>query len=356
MRKYWNLYEILPFQRKFNFINGKRKCGKTYTLIKWLIKQALEKERIFTLLGRTGKEVDNHLLEEWTEKVRIKEYPDIEFLFKGRKMYKVVRHQILIGIAKDGTEKYDEQIELILIADSMALSERTSIKKRSFPSTYKYLVLEEYMIEDDKKGEYVNGWNEPDLFLSIYDTIDRDEDRVICFLLGNCTKFFNPYHMHRAFNIPRIPKGSIWTNKTCLFQWIDDEQLGNPSSLFNEMVENTSYGKMAVKGEYSDNNNDFIEKRSGLSCFNFAFIYLGETYGVWTDMRKGLIFIDEKWDSTTRLIYSLTLEDHRENTLLTKGRSSAQLKWLARNFKLGNVRYVNHKVRAKCEGAIKLIL
>lgn len=354
--KYWNLNEILPYQRNFNFINGKRRCGKSYTLIKWVIKRCIEREEEFCLLVRTAKEIEDNALEDWVQKVIQEQYSDFTFKFSKNAMYHEIVHQIPTGVDKEGNQKYKTEPELIRIGIALALSQRTQIKKKSFPKV-KYMILEEYMIEDDKKGEYVNGWGEPDLFLSIYDTIDRGEDRVICFLLGNCTTFYNPYHMHETFNIPKVKKGEIWYKGNVLFQWIDENKVtGKSGSKFDKMIEGSKYGRFAVNNEYSDDRDDFIMPRTQQATFRFAIDYIGSTYGVWCDTKVGVIFIDTKWDTGTKFRYALTLEDHRENTLMTKGKTAFFIKWLGDNFKRGNVRYVNKAVRAKAEGAIKLIL
>ena len=40
--KYWDIGEILAYQRNFNFINGERSIGKSYTTLKFMIKKAIQ--------------------------------------------------------------------------------------------------------------------------------------------------------------------------------------------------------------------------------------------------------------------------------------------------------------------------
>lgn len=39
---HWNIYEILPYQRNFNFINSERSIGKTYTTEAYVIDKCIQ--------------------------------------------------------------------------------------------------------------------------------------------------------------------------------------------------------------------------------------------------------------------------------------------------------------------------
>ena len=66
--------------------------------------------------------------------------------------------------------------------------------------------------------------------------------------------------------------------------------------------------------------------------------------------------IYSKIDPSCILNYAFTVGDHKENTLLTKSRNNNLLMWLANNFKRGNVRFTDMRVKVKAEQALKLIL
>lgn len=346
MAKYWDINRILPFQRCFNFINAERSIGKTYTTQKYVIEKSIKNFTEFVYLVRTQDEKKRGILQSAFEKVTLKEFPKHEFSYNNEEMYLIVR------------DEENEIQEKIVLGYCLALSEAVKIKKRSFPKV-KYLIFDEYMLENKQGGQYVNGWKEPDLFLSIYHTIDREEDRVICFLLGNNTSFFNPYHLHPAFNIPNIEKGKIWTSENVLFQWaISSKELREQKikCKFLRMLDNTTYGKYAKDGNYVDDNYSFIQKMSTTAKYAMTLEYMGESFGVYNDLKNGVIYISNKIDPSCKLSYALTIDDHKENTLLTKSNSISQLRWLANNFKLGNIRFVSMEVKMKCEKGIALLL
>jgi len=122
------------------------------------------------------------------------------------------------------------------------------------------------------------------------------------------------------------------------------------------MIDKTEYGKYAKYGDYVDDNVNFLGERTAKAKHIFAIEYEGVTFGVWQDSKLGLIFIDEKYDVSCALKYALTINDHKENTMLTRNKNNNLLMWLAKNFKLGNLRFVNMRVKVKAEQAIKLIL
>lgn len=340
--KYWNINQILPYQRNFNFINGPRSIGKTYTTQKYCLKKCIERKIQFVYLVRTQDEKKDGVLQKAFEKVVQQQFKEFEFDYTDECMYLV-----------DTSKKVKK-----VVGWCIAISEALKIKKRSFPNV-KYIIFDEYMLESKNSTRYVNGWKEPDLFLSIYHTIDREEDRVIAFMLGNNTSFYNPYHMHPAFDIPETPVGCIWLGDNVLFQWAKPSSELSESKTdckFLKMIGNTGYGKYALNGEYTEDSKNFVEERSKKARHIFYFEFMGAKYGVWYDSNNGIIYIDYKYDPNTKLKYALTLDDHSENTTLTKSKNVSLLKWLGDNFKLGNVRFVNMAIKKQGEKAILLIL
>lgn len=339
MGKYWDIYKILPYQRRFNFINGERSIGKTYTTQKFLIKQGLEKDREFSYIVRTQKEKEGGILKRAFGKVTEQEYPAEEFFYNNDEMF----------VEKNGKKK--------VIGRCHALTEAVKLKKTPLNNIY-YMLFDEYMLELSAQTMYIHGWKEPDLLLSIYHSFDRDEDRIICFLLGNNTTFYNPYHMHPAFNIPIIKKGGIWTGKNVLFQWAtasDELKEEKKKSLFQQMIEGSDYGAYAVNGQYSDSEIDFIEPRPASANHLFSIRYNGMIFGIWLQRLTGTMYIDSKYDPSNGLIFALNYKDQNEKSIMDKG-SNFYLKYLANNFKKGKLKFVSPEVKALSEGAIKIIL
>lgn len=339
MSKYWDIGRVLPYQRRFNFINGPRSIGKTYTTQKFLIKKALNENKQFVYIVRTKQEIQSGAFEQAFEKVCDREYKDIEFKWENDTL-----------LYKDACGCY------IVLGYCLALSNYAKLKMRSFPQVY-YWLMDEYMLEDNSTARYINGWREPDIALSLYHTIDREEDRVTCFFLGNNTTFYNPYHLHPAFHIPQIKPGGIWTSENVLFQWVQpSEELSESKkkSKFLRMIDGTDYSRYSIGGEYIEDNESFIEDKPGNTHFVFSVVYGGQTYGVWRDNNRLLTFIDQKVDPYGRVCYALDMNEHSSHTVLSK--RDPYLNWLVKDFKNGNVRFVNGEVKKKAEMFIASII
>lgn len=291
MGKYWDPGIIMPYQRTFNFINGPRGIGKTYSLLKWLIKQAL-KGREFVYVVRTQDEKKDMVLEFALKKVLQNEYPDLDCAFS-------------MNACMEGSGT---------LAHCLALTEAIKVKKRSYPNVY-YMLFDEYTIEKGT-GRYINGFQEPELFVNLYDTIDRREDRVKCFFMGNNTSYYNPYHLYPLFGMPHdvdfVKEGKIWTNKITLFQRATpSEELTEDfnQNTFVEAAAATRYGEYAVGGVYGDDKFRPIQPLTDKSVYR-ATVHTsgGPVFAMYTDEYEHKLIFSSKVDPKYPIRFSLSRE------------------------------------------------
>lgn len=285
--KYWDIGKILPYQRTFNFINGPRSIGKTYTTFKFLISQALEKNRQFVYIMRTQIEKKENGLGLALEKVLQNEFGDQEIVCSNEVC--CINNRIL--------------------GYGIALTEAVKIKKRSYPNVY-WMVFDEYQIEDGT-AKYINGFNEPELFLNIYHTIDREEDRVKCFFLGNNISYYNPYHLNPVFGLPSsLDKidGEIWKNNITLFQQArtsEELEKAREKNAFLRAIHKTDYGKYAVSGEYRDDGYQPIRKLSSTAQYRATVHTSGGVFGLYVDLKLREVTFSDKVDNGCRYRFSL---------------------------------------------------
>lgn len=334
---YWNIKKILPYQRHFNFINSIRNVGKSYTTCGFFIERYLKFGEQFMLVVRTQNEKQDNALYDWVAKVMLREYPDIRFICDKNKMYWV----------KDKKKEYWETM-----GHCVALSETIKIKKKAFPLV-KWMVMEEYMLEPKYSDLYVKGWKEPDLLLNLYHTVDREEDRVVCFLLGNNTAFYNPYHLHKAFMIPPVEPGGIWTGKNVLFQFATpSEELVKKKNdcMFLSMIDGTEYAEYAKEGNYVGDNTSFVEEKSNRAIYVFSFKCDSGVFGVWSDYNTAFAYISYKQNATNGYCLSIgKLEDEGD---MIGTRHNSLFKWLGDKYKRGLVKYESMEIKLKVENII----
>ena len=117
-------------------------------------------------------------------------------------------------------------------------------------------------------------------------------------------------------------------------------------TLIGRLMEGTIYENYAMKNEILDRTSDFIEKKSGTSKFNFAFIYKNETFGVWNDFKNGKVYVSADYLENSSFKFAITLKDCKPNVMMISALSRYDF-WnnFLRNFKLGIVFYENQKIK-----------
>lgn len=328
--KHWDIYEILPYQRKFNFINAIRKIGKTYTCQMYITGKCIEKGWEGIYLVRRVSEIQDGVLKDAFEKVLSEQFPQYDFEYKRDAIY---------------LKSEDEDMEPHRIWRCLAISAYNKIKKKSFPKVH-YLLFDEYMIEDNRM--YVDGWQEVEHFFTIYDTIDRGEDRVQCFFMGNNLCFHNPYHLHPKINIPQVEQGQIWKSKEVLFQ----RALPSSSMLkeikesrFGKMMEGSEYASSAMEGNYVYDNTDYIGKITDKSKYVYTLCLEDGDYGVYYDFARDVVTLSPKVDPTCKSKYAISPRCQREGCIVVGKRGSSLVVWLARKYRNGRVKYDNMKTK-----------
>lgn len=341
---HWNIREVLPYQRGFNFINSTRSIGKTYTALGYFIDRFLltgaEQCAYFV---RTSKEKDGGAIKKAFEKVIVEKFSDYEFMFTK----------------ENGFVRINEDNPWQMFAWCLAISDHQKIKPNSYPQIH-WGLLDEYMIEEAvNKKNYFDGWNEPTHILSMYHTIDRDEDRLKMFFMGNTTQFYNPYHIHPAFKIPYIEPGNIWTSENVLFQRAKrSEKLKDiqEKSKFGRMIKGTSYGNYATEGEYFLDNYSFIGPKPKKAEYYATVVWCGINYAFWISMAEGILFVDKKAIKHADRQIALTLEDHKDNTRYVRAKNDFVLQTIRRFISLGMVRYCDMETKSRVEEFLPKIM
>ncbi len=325
---------LYTYNCMFNQILGPRGHGKTYWGKKRVIKNFLKSGEEFIYLRRRVKELDMAKENIYQDIIRNQEFKDHEIMYNKFGYYMV-----------DGE----------IAGYPMALSDSMYRKGNSFANVYTIL-FDEYTIDERLNQRYLK--NEIQQFLTFYDTIDRKEDRVKVFFLGNSYSFLNPYTSYWKMKMPKPGKVTRSADKNCLvYNDFDEEFMKDQlNTTFGSMVEGTTYGNMSLNNMFINDNYEFIEKKTGQCSYCFGLKHEGEYYGVWANYASGLLYVSKDIEPTSKLIYSITMDDHTPNTLLIgRNKSVGFLRMFTDSFAQGHMRFDNMEVKSACYEIVSIL-
>lgn len=326
---WYDVGQTLTYNCLFNFIIGSRGCGKSYALKKRAIKMFLDKGHQFVYLRRYQEELDATAETYFDDVLMNDEFENVEIEYRG------------------GAYFINDQ----LAGYAMALTKAKSYKSIAFPLVY-LIIFDEFLIEDNGYSRYLK--KEVDAFLGFYMSIDRYRGCIV-FFLANSVSMINPYTMYFDLHLPYgsdiVRKGDL------LLQLVNNEEYiqSRKETRFGKLIEGTDFASYAIDNKFVADSKTFIRKKTEKAQYHFTFTYNGENFGVWVDYSIGKMFVSENVDPSCKIVYSLTVEDHNQNTLLINQLNrSPFFKPFIENYKLGNVYFENQKVKNITYDIIKM--
>lgn len=324
---------MLSYNCLFNFLVGNRGAGKTFWSTEYGIKDFKKTGKQWIYLRRYDTELDGGKKEKYFDAVESK-FPNLEFKVKGNVGY------------IDGEP----------CCYFCALSKGQTFKSVNFPDVDK-IVFDEFIL--DKKGgnrRYIA--DEITTFLDFYETVARMRNDVRVFFLANSVSMYNPYFLY--FKIFKVPsKGIQRISKEILVEGIANEEYikAKKSTRFGSIISGTDYEKYSVENNFlRDNKRNMLGKKTSRAFNKFCWLYKGQVFGIWADYTEGKYFVSFDHDPNCPLMFAVTLEDHSENTMITKGTKSESIRHFLVNFKMGNVLFENMIVKNLATDIIRLFL
>ena len=296
---FYDYHKIISYNCPVNLLFGERGCGKSYGAKKYVIEQYLKKGAQFLYLRRYDNEIKQIFENTKGEKDFFddikSEFKDVKLEAKNRKFY---CNDEVFGYAKRMTEAQDLK--------SSVFDKVTTI------------ILDEYPIEDTRHKHYLK--NEAMVILGIIDSIIRNRSNIKIFILGNAVNGleYSPLFSFFELSFPYGKDIKLFKDNLILVQYMNNEEFrkDRESTLIGKLAKGTDYENYAMKNTILNKNQDFIGKKTGSAKFSFAFIYNGETFGVWNDFREGKVFVSFDFDKYSPYLFALTLSDHRPNTMM----------------------------------------
>lgn len=315
---YYNPNKLLSYNRILNFIIGARGIGKTYGYKKFCINRFLKLGEQFIYLKRYKTDVKG--VEQFFDTVA-QEFPDITFKVKGRELH----------------------INDKLAGWVMPLSAWQSVKSREFPNVCTIL-YDEFLLEKSSKQMYMQ--DEPKALLNFMDTVIRNRDNARCICMSNAVSIVNPFFLYFGL-VPNVDRrynayDSIVVEIPDSVDFTEERK----KTKFGKLIDGTDYGDFSLGNEFINDSQVFIEKRTKESRYQFSVVYNGMTIGVWVDTEKGILYLSNEFDPSSKKVYALTTEDLDENTLLMNNwKNNYYLGKMVNAFLNGYLRFDNQVLR-----------
>lgn len=347
---YWDLKRTLTHNMLINVIVGNRGGGKTYGFKQWAIDDFIKNKNQFGYIRRYKEDLKKSMPTFFQD---IKHnYPDYEFKVDGDKFY------IRLKPADEKEKWCDDDIA----GYGFILSTANNLKSVSFPNITK-LNFDEFLLD---KGNQHYLSDEPTKLLNLYETIARPgtgHARVILFLMANAISITNPYFLYWSLKMPQKQDKNgkyIWKhpNRPILVEdvKIDAFMDKKRNSEFGQLVKGTKYAEYSIENKFFLDDDTFIERKSGNARYYFTFIYKDRKFGVWADFNEGKMWVSKDIDPSYMLIFTLTLKDHKPNTMFLKTHRKGHFKVFIDNYKLGNVYFESMDIKNLTYEVIKMCL
>lgn len=280
-----------------------RTAGKTTYFSRLCVKKFLDKGEKFAILYRFNYELD-----ECAEKF----YKDIsQLFFKGTTMTskrraKGIFHELFIDDVPCGY--------------AISLNSADQLKK------YSHLFSDVVRIMFDEFQSETNHYcsDEVKKLISIHTSIARGNGEQIryvpVYMIGNPVSLLNPYYIElgiaeRLKDDTKFLRG----NGFILEQGYNESaSKAQQESGFNKAFSKNKYVAYSSQSVYLNDNKAFIEKPKGDSRYLITLKYTGEEYGIREFADEGVIYCDNRPDTSYKWKITVTTDDHEINYVMLK--------------------------------------
>lgn len=334
--KLLSLTDINGNKPEIYICTSNRSGGKTTYFNSWAVRRFINHKEKFALLYRYAYEIDD---------VSDKFFKDIESLFfQGYVMTSEPRAK--------GTFR-----ELFLNGEScgyaISLNKADALKKFShLLSDTQRILFDEFQSENN---QYLP--NEVGKLLSIHTSIARGQGKQVRYLpiymISNPVSIINPYYTALGISTRLDDKTRFLKGDGFVMEQGYNENASKmqKQSAFNRAFASNDYLAYTSEGVYLNDNSSFIESLKGKNTYLATLKYGNKEYALRSYDEQGIIYCDNRVDSTFKYKIAITTGDHEINYVLLKNNDFfiQQLKWY---FSKGCLRFRN----LECKNVIFTLL
>ena len=288
-----------------------RTGGKTTYFSRLCINRFLDMDGKFMLIYRFNYELDN---------VAEKFFKDVgELFFKGYEMTSTSRargiyHELFMYPKGSDASQYKS------CGYAVALNNADAIKKMShmFSDTNRML-FDEFQSETNHYCP-----NEVAKFQSLHTSVARGQGKqtryVPVYMISNPVTMLNPYYVELGISSRLDNKTKFLRGKGFVLEqgYVDSAAKAQADSGFNRAFANSDYSDYSQNGKYLNDNYNFIEKPKGYSRYLCTIKFKNTEFGIREYPDLGIIYCDDRPDTTFKDKIAVTTDDHNVNYVMLK--------------------------------------
>lgn len=282
--KYLSYRRIDSYNAIVSLIQGGRNTGKTYGFLKKAIGLYLQTGAKFIFMRRWKVQIDKIKDSAFT-KVS-KEFPDYKIFTEGTK---VLISQIFVNDEGKIDNKPAEVCGYMLnlqFADDYKSGDLSDCRIWGFDE----------FIETTTRGYLPH---EVETFLRLYDTIDRQQNKLRVYLMANAENAHNPYYNYYNFDVRTLKVGGIYKRNNGkvvlhILETPDENKKAYQKSNIAQIA-NHKYLGMAIDNEYQSDITSFITPRpKGSTLFAVLTADCNSYFWAYEDKENGIYWVTIK--------------------------------------------------------------
>lgn len=282
---------------------GNRTSGKTTFFNRMLVNKFLSKKEKFCLVYRYNYELDD-CADKFFKDISSLFFPDSKMTSKRKASG--IYHELFIDDESCGY--------------AISLNSADQIKKYShLLSDVVRMLFDEFQSES---SHYCP--NEIKKFQSVHTSIARGHGKqtryVPVYMLSNAVSILNPYFVEfgisdRLKNDTKFLKGEGYVLEQC---YMESASKAQQESAFNRAFKSNQYLLYSSQNVYLNDNTAFLEKATGESRYIATLKYNGKEYALREYAGSGIIYCDNKPDTSYKYKITVTTDDHQINYVMLK--------------------------------------
>ena len=214
---------------------------------------------------------------------------------------------------------------------ALSLNNADQIKKYSHLfSDIQRMIFDEFQSETNHYCD-----NETKKFISIHTSIARGQGEQVryvpVYMLSNPVSIINPYYVEMGISGRLKDDTKFLRGDGFVLEqgYIESASIEQKNSGFNRAFSKNNYTAYSSECVYLNDNKAFVEKPAGKSKYLCTLRYKGSDFALREYTESGLIYCDDKADSSFLTRISVTTDDHNINYVMLK----------RNDFFLSNLRY-----------------